>query len=1795
MKSKSMTSHVNLNFINFYYKLIFFLITTFILNDAFGQNSNVFTFDCGDQQRVDTYGQGANLCNTSPDALVNIPTPSNVYQAVVEVVYKNENQGTTVQVSSNLGNYTLNEVQVTGGSSNVRVYRGTITGNVTTVSVNDNNNSCGDGDGLQSLLVYAYRNINSGSSQSGVFTEKSGYCDQQSLTIPISTDIGSRNLVLSVPISELTNDGRYMTIRATAGSTANSVTINGPNTSLGTCCLNIVSLPLNNVAGNTSSITLEILTDRANNPANNNQCGQSYVLAGIVTATVACTSDCEYGDAPSSYGTIGFDYGCGIIVKMGTLIDADNAMQSNTNANGDDNDGIDDEDGVTFVGGSTFTKGLQKSITVNYTSGYPTAYINGWIDWNGDGDFNDTGERIITNSSVSGSGNRTFNITPPAISKCGTSYARITISANENQGPTGNFCSQSGCNDGEVEDYIITINEGMNVSVGSNFEICSASQVTLTASVTPTNQGPFSYLWSGGGTGSSKNYNVVSTSTYTVTVSDAGGCTASSSVRVTVLPSFTATADKTGDISCTTPNPQVRAFPTGMTYQWSGPAGFSSTSRTPTVSSAGTYTVIVTNSNDCTASAQVTVNANNTNPNANITGTNTVCNGTNATFTASGAGTGGSYLWSTTATTAAITVSTAGTYTVTVTNANGCTDTATRTLTVNNNPNANITGTNTVCNGRNTTFTASGAGTGGSYLWSTTATTAAITVSTAGTYTVTVTNANGCTDTATRTLTVNNNPNANITGTNTVCNGRNTTFTASGAGTGGSYLWSTTATTAAITVSTAGTYTVTVTNANGCTDTATRTLTVNNNPNANITGTNTVCNGTNATFTASGAGTGGSYLWSTTATTTAITVSTAGTYTVTVTNANGCTDTATRTLTVNNNPNANITGTNTVCNGRNTTFTASGAGTGGSYLWSTTATTAAITVSTAGTYTVTVTNANGCTDTATRTLTVNNNPNANITGTNTVCNGRNTTFTASGAGTGGSYLWSTTATTAAITVSTAGTYTVTVTNANGCTDTATRTLTVNNNPNANITGTNTVCNGRNTTFTASGAGTGGSYLWSTTATTAAITVSTAGTYTVTVTNANGCTDTATRTLTVNNNPNANITGTNTVCNGTNATFTASGAGTGGSYLWSTTATTAAITVSTAGTYTVTVTNANGCTDTATRTLTVNNNPNANITGTNTVCNGTNATFTASGAGTGGSYLWSTTATTAAITVSTAGTYTVTVTNANGCTDTATRTLTVNNNPNASISKSGNISCILPNSTLTAFPESGMNYLWSVNNLTTRIITVNSGGTYTVTVTNSATGCFSVRDVVVDQNTTIPNANAGSDKTLTCTTTSVVLTGSSTTTGVSYTWAPSNGGNIVSGGNTATPTIKSAGTYTLTVTNNLNGCTATDFAQVTLNNTPPANVSADNIGGPLTCIDNSVTIRAFPNVSTYTYSWSGPNGYTSTSRTNNVSVTGTYRVTVTDTQNGCTASSSTNVTQDTDIPTANAGGNKTICNGTSTTLTATGNGTYRWSTNATTASITVNPVITTTYTVTVTGANGCTNSAQAIVTVTPLPSSGLTGPNEICVDEYAVFNASPVVSGATYAWTFDGGTSLDGDANDPTESIKWASTYQNTSRTVTLTVTKDNCSNTYTKAILVKAGVYLNTQANYPVCEGGTVQIGPNPNDANQVSPGATFQWTPNLFLNSNTVARPLSTPPFDIVYTLTATLNGCAVSRQITVDVNVNLNPIADAGQDKTVCLGNSVQIGGTLQRPHPQERQYRESSGQYHQAVLSAAHNKTH
>jgi len=328
-------------------------------------------------------------------------------------------------------------------------------------------------------------------------------------------------------------------------------------------------------------------------------------------------------------------------------------------------------------------------------------------------------------------------------------------------------------------------------------------------------------------------------------------------------------------------------------------------------------------------------------------------------------------------------------------------------------------------------------------------------------------------------------------------------------------------------------------------------------------------------------------LWSTGATTPSITVnpSTTTTYYVTITDG-GLSSTDSVKVTVNT-PIATITpsGPTALCAGGSVTLSAN---TGASYLWSTGATTQSITVTTAGSYTVTVTNATGCSATSVATaVTVNPLPTASITasGPTTFCAGGSVTLTANAAS---SYLWSTGATTQSITVSTAGSYTVRVTNATGCTSDASSatTVVINALPIASITasGPTTFCTGGSVTLSANA---GSSYVWSNGATTQSITVSTSGSYTVRITNATGCTSlaSAASTVVVNAPPTATITasGPTTICAGGSVTLSANA---GSSYLWSNGATTQSIVVNTSGSYTVRVTNATGCISTSSSAVSV---------------------------------------------------------------------------------------------------------------------------------------------------------------------------------------------------------------------------------------------------------------------------------------------------------------------------------------------------------------------------------------------------------------------------------------------------------------------------------------------------------------------------------------------------------------------------------------------------------------------------------
>lgn len=219
------------------------------------------------------------------------------------------------------------------------------------------------------------------------------------------------------------------------------------------------------------------------------------------------------------------------------------------------------------------------------------------------------------------------------------------------------------------------------------------------------------------------------------------------------------------------------------------------------------------------------------------------------------------------------------------------------------------------------------------------------------------------------------------------------------------------------------------------------------------------------------------------------------------------------------------------------------------------------------------------------------------------------------------------------------------------------------------------------------------------------------------------------------------------------------------------------------------------------------------------------------------------------------------------------------------------------------------------------------------------------------------------------------------------------------------------------------------------------VTAGN-NGPL-CPGQTLNLTA-TTVTGATYSWTGPNGFTSSLQNPSISnvttsMGGSYTVSVNVASPPCNSSSVTTVVINSNpVVTVNS---PTTCIGVPATLTASGATTYVWSTTATTAAISV-PGTNATYTVTGT-INGCTGTAVSTVTTTPLPivnftADKLDGCNPISV----MFTANTTGNaGATYTWDF-------GDGNTGT-GINASNYYIiNGCHTVTLTVSfSANCSTT----------------------------------------------------------------------------------------------------------------------------------------------------
>jgi gliding motility-associated-like protein len=188
--------------------------------------------------------------------------------------------------------------------------------------------------------------------------------------------------------------------------------------------------------------------------------------------------------------------------------------------------------------------------------------------------------------------------------------------------------------------------------------------------------------------------------------------------------------------------------------------------------------------------------------------------------------------------------------------------------------------------------------------------------------------------------------------------------------------------------------------------------------------------------------------------------------------------------------------------------------------------------------------------------------------------------------------------------------------------------------------------------------------------------------------------------------------------------------------------------------------------------------------------------------------------------------------------------------------------------------------------------------YTLTVTDPVNGCTSTGNVIVNPTVGSPIVSVGATQTLTCLVTSLNLNASSTTSAVTYNWA---GTGIVSGGSSASPTVNTSGTYTVTITDPSNGCTSTAIQTVNANTTAPiANAGADLF---LACSVTTINLDGSGSSSgaNYTYNWTTSGG-SILAGASTISAAagqpGNYTVTVTDITNGCTSTDNVTVTGDT---------------------------------------------------------------------------------------------------------------------------------------------------------------------------------------------------------------------------------------------------------------------------------------------------------
>ena len=508
-----------------------------------------------------------------------------------------------------------------------------------------------------------------------------------------------------------------------------------------------------------------------------------------------------------------------------------------------------------------------------------------------------------------------------------------------------------------------------------------------------------------------------------------------------------------------------------------------------------------------------------------------------------------------------------------------------------------------------------------------------------------------------------------------------------------------------------------------------------------------------------------------------------------------------------------------------------------------------------------------------------------------------------------------------------------------------------------------------------------------------------------------------------------------------------------------------------------------------------------------------------------------------------GTYDVSliVTTATGCTDTIVRPLTVNTN--------------IPFAQFTSLPvcqgvpmdftdiSSGNPTTWSwdfgdaasgsnTSSLQNPSHSFSTSGNFTITISvTNAGGCQSISQQNVNVN---PNPVISISDDAICEGATANIIGPS---GFAiYTWNNSE----VTQSITVAPTIST--NYSLTVTDN-NGCQGTDAMTLIVNPLPTVVMGPDQT----ICEGTSANLSAVGGTS---YEWN-PGAIVGQNVSVSPSANTNYVVTVTD-GNGCVSTGQMSITVN-PMPVVAVSSDMGVCKGESATISiVNGSGAYLWTPgNFVTASITVAPLATTSYTVTVSDAIGCSGSAMATINVNPIPNAIFNSSGPVCVDNSIAFtDNSTITGGSINTWSWDFGNGATSNVQSPSNLYTTSGNFN-----VRLIVVSDfGCRDTMDSPVTVNPNPIADAGLNQSICPGFNATL--------NGSGGTIYDWNSGAFVTQSITVSPAITTD----YSLTVTdANGCRSTDVATVTVNPI--PLANAGDDQSLCVGESTTLfasGGT-------------------------------